>query len=323
MAIEDRALDDEHALRYARAELPAFRMPTPPHMHVPPPLTNKQVMATYERNHIGVIRGSVDPASDVSFLNQIDLPGAIRIQQMLEWKYEHRRKAQMILPFLHLGPAQAAKDVNFLRTEGITMVLAIRHRSMFPAPQLRGTLRVAEEQGIDTYAVDVLSNQELIAAFPIATEVINRHLVNVRNRSLPQNAFQNMDSSLQQPAMGKVLVVCESGNERSAAVCIAYMMDMVEEFDGVTAAQFCQAQRFCINIDDSMKGILGTYWDILQAKRMVEASGLGHNAQQLPQTGALVNGGKRSIDRAYEFEEEMETDEGREFTPFRDMADGS
>ncbi|KAG9619567.1 phosphatases II, partial [Aureobasidium melanogenum] len=65
----------------------------------------------------------------------------------------------------------------------------------------------------------------------------------------------------------KVLVFCESGNERSAAVVAAYLMEILADVDHIKAMQIVQAQRFCVNFDDNVKRLLQGYWDILQARR--------------------------------------------------------
>ncbi|MCP6423762.1 hypothetical protein NL463_31080, partial [Klebsiella pneumoniae] len=50
---------------------------------------------------------------------------------IFDWTYERRREAQMILPYLYLGPMTAAKDEAWMRKEGITMVLGVRQKHEF------------------------------------------------------------------------------------------------------------------------------------------------------------------------------------------------
>jgi hypothetical protein len=69
----------------------------------------------------------------------------------------------------------------------------------------------------------------------------------------------------------KVLVFCESGNERSAAVVIAYIMVMLN-LDAVRATYAVQQHRFCVSIEDPMKRILAAFESILLAKRDVESA---------------------------------------------------
>ena len=68
---------------------------------------------------------------------------------------------------------------------------------------------------------------------------------------------------------GKVLVYCESGNDRSAALVAAYIMEMYG-LDLVRTIQLLQNQRFCVAFDDEMKALLGNYADLLAARRDVE-----------------------------------------------------
>lgn len=186
---------------------------------------------------------------------------------MLEWKYEQRRMAQQILPFLYLGPMSAAKDRGFLQKEGITMVIGVRN-IMSAQAKLLGS-RAAQELGIDTAMIDVAGNQELIAAFPRAIESINSHLSamyqhdQVKRTQAAANGHPHLPST-----PGKVLVFCESGNERSATLVTAYIMAMYAT-DLVKAIQIVQAQRFAVAFDDSLRNLLSTYEIILKAKRDV------------------------------------------------------
>lgn len=68
-----------------------------------------------------------------------------------------------------------------------------------------------------------------------------------------------------------ILVCDDSGNSRAAAVVVAYCMDVLG-LSLSTALQFVHFKRFCTSLDDSLKYILASYADILQAKRDVAAS---------------------------------------------------
>lgn len=96
--------------------------------------------------------------------------------------------------------------------------------------------------------------------------------------------------------MGKVLVFCESGNERSAAVVAAYLMESHEDVDYIRAMQVCQSQRFCVNFDDTIKRLLQSFWDILRARRDVGTQ-LGRvNNFQIAAPSPLRSG-KRALSR--------------------------
>lgn len=163
---------------------------------------------------------------------------------------------------LYLGPSNAARDTNTLRDQGITLLLAIRDSTMALARFLSGE-KVANQLGIEADSIDVAGNQQLIAGFPQAIDKINDHLVKV---------FQHRVSNGMSPddpnARGKVLIFCESGNERSATVVAAYLMHMYN-LDEIAAIQYIQTQRFCVAFDDALKHLLRSYRELLQARNHV------------------------------------------------------
>ena len=207
-----------------------------------------------------------------------------------------RRQAQPILPYLYLGPSAAARDIDALKREGITLLLVIRS-TMTAAARLLSGERVASQLGIEATAIDVAWNPELIAAFPRITKVINDHLISVyRQRSTPSLSAPNISPST---SPGKVLVFCESGNERSATVVAAYLMAM-HDLDVVGAIQFIQSQRFCVAFDDSLKNLLYSYQQLLEAQRSVSVA---QRQQRAPSVGA-----KRARDDLTEEEDDMDLD---------------
>ncbi|KAL8954552.1 MAG: hypothetical protein Q9183_007055, partial [Haloplaca sp. 2 TL-2023] len=143
---------------------------------------------------------------------------------------------------------------------GITLVVAVRDTKSAHA-KLLGS-KAATELGIPYTTIDTAGNQELIAAFPRGIETINAHLSAMYQQS---NTFS---SSNQASPPGKVLVFCESGNERSAAMVVAYLMAMYS-MHVVNAIQIVQAQRFAVAFDDPMRSLLQTYDAMLMAKRDV------------------------------------------------------
>lgn len=185
--------------------------------------------------------------ASAEFFNSVSSSHFVDRAKPIEWSYEMRRVAQLILPFLYLGPSSALKDREFLQKEGITLLLAIRSRQSAVARLVSGE-RVAAELGIEADAIDVMDNQELIAAFPHAIRRINDHVASSEKR--------------------KVLVFCESGNERSASVVIAYLMVMLN-LDMVNALYTVQHRRFCVCIEEPMRHLLASFESILDAKRDV------------------------------------------------------
>lgn len=226
----------------------SYRLPTPPRVVVPPP--------TLSTDMPGLVVGDGSGGLDISFLKEMALEDIVQKNTLIEWAYERRRQAQMILPWLFLGPMVASKDKDFFAREGITMVLAIRSRD----GSMSGALQAARDAGLSVATIEAPTYHDLIRRFGDTTRAINDHVARVRVRALEETG---------QPTLGKVLVFCESGNEKSAAVVAAYLMEILDNFDYIKAMQVCQAQRFCVNFDDTIKNMLRSHWDILQAARSV------------------------------------------------------
>ncbi|KAJ5771312.1 uncharacterized protein N7511_003363 [Penicillium nucicola] len=198
----------------------------------------------------------------VDFFNRVNLGGFTRRFNALQWSYEMRRQAQSVLPFLSLGPSACLRDFDYIRREGFTLLLAIRNKHSAQARLVSGD-KAAAEVGIMADTIDVLDNQELISAFPRAIRRINDHLAGMDTD--PTSVAQDDHHKR------KVLVFCESGNERSAGVVIAYIMVMLN-FDVNEAVHMIQQRRFCSSIEDPMRRILDAFDSILSAKRDVEKS---------------------------------------------------
>jgi len=278
-----------------------LRPPSPPHINVPPLHGAASQIVLPDHSGIGD-----DPERNdlLAFITQ----GTHTSVEKGEWQYSWRRQAQPILSFLWLGPAAAAKDIGFLRASGITMLLAIRDTQMAMVRMLSGQ-KISEQLGIEAESIDVDGNQQLIAAFPRAVKVINDHLIRVFQHRFPPGSMEPEGGFREH--CGKVLIFCESGNERSAAVVAAYIMTTY----GISlqaAIQYVQNQRFCIAFDDPLKHLLDTYQGILEAKKIVGAM---NNPSIQPAMTETSRGLKRGAD-----EEEADEDRfiGRtEFVPFQ------
>lgn len=263
--LPDALMADGTSSRYAPTQ-PYFAIaPARPHLNLPPlSYTNDETSS-----------GSVDLQKIHAFQ-----PGEFASAEFLrsvgsecfdlnirapEWTYGMRRKAQMIIPFLYLGPSSATKDLDFLRAEGITLLLAIRSKQSAQA-RLVGGAKVAAELGIEADSFDVLDQQGLIAILPTIIRRINDHICPLGSTQAGSVPYLNTtgNSSTQK----KVLVFCESGNERSASVVIAYLMAMIN-LDLFTAIHAIQSHRFCISIEEQMRHALLSFQSILQAKRDV------------------------------------------------------
>ena len=295
-----------------------YRLPTPPRVVLPPP--------TLSTDMPGLVIGTGPEGLDMSFLKEMALEDIVQKNTLIEWAYERRRQAQMVLPWLFLGPMVASKDKEFFARDGITMVLAIRSRDN----SMSGALQAARNAGLAVATIETPTYHDLIGRFGDTTRTINEHVARIRQHALAQTG---------QPVLGKVLVFCESGNEKSAAVVAAYLMETLDNFDYIKAMQVCQAQRFCVNFDDTIKNILRSYWDILQAKRSVSSfnaqqyqvnnfdNGLGQGATHLQ--ASLTATCKRSIeDTRDEDDDDVEMEngmdpsdalrfQGRDNTPFQ------
>lgn len=101
--------------------------------------------------------------------------------------------------------------------------------------------------------------------FPKVNRIINDHLIRIYKQRLAQGIPVHDNP-------GKVLVFCESGNERSGVVMTAYLMETYG-LGMIDAIQYVQSQRFCVAFDDGLKNLLLAYQDILSAQKQVRTSG--------------------------------------------------
>lgn len=202
------------------------------------------------------------------FFQSVDLDWFAHKAQPSDWAYEMRRQAQQVLPFLYLGPYACLKDRAFLQREGITLLLAVRSKQSAVARLVSGE-KTAAELGIEADSIDVLNNQELIAEYPRAIRRINDHISSFPTQGItttPVTSLRPPTSLSTSPR--KVLVFCESGNERSASVVIAYLMVMLN-LSMNDALWRVQHRRFCVCIEEPMRHLLHSFESILMAKRDV------------------------------------------------------
>jgi serine/threonine/tyrosine-interacting protein len=230
--------------------------------------------------------------------------------KMLSWEYNMRRTAQPILPYLILGPSTAARDVDYIHNTGITMLISVRSAvSARASPKYLNASMFESAAGLSTITLDLDSPYDLITQLPKTIKAMNDHLENGCAKG-PTGQFDSVRE--------KILVFCESGNERSTALVAAYLM-VLFGVDVVTAMQIIQSQRFCIAPEDGMKNMLTTFEDVLKAKRDV-------SMQKTQSLAANTNTGlKRNVDMMYDDDDEMEdgTDQSdvagtrKEWAPFR------
>jgi len=279
----------------------SWRAPSPPRILVPPTVCDQDITLPAYKG----IGGQDITREDLKIITQGQ---HVAVDNTQHWQYEWRRKSQSILPFLYLGPSSAARNIDALKEQGITMLLVIRDTMTAQARLLSGD-KVAKQLGIDASAVDVAGNQELIAAFPRAIKIINDHLISIYRQQAVSgtNTTDGIITINQQTfQQGKVFVFCESGNERSACVVAAYLMVMYG-LDLVAAIQYVQSQRFCVAFDDGLKNLLFSYQDILEAQRNVSEFRKQEQEQSELHAGSKA-GGKRG--RVEMIAEDMDMDEG-------------
>ncbi|KAI1641231.1 protein-tyrosine phosphatase-like protein [Biscogniauxia mediterranea] len=277
------------------------RPPSPPSIVIPTPI----FLHNSEPMKVVPSYANIDPASlSMRDLEIITQNGKTQVAHDSghSWAYESRRTAQPVLDFLYLGPSSVARDRKWLREHGITLLLAARDAQMAEM-RLMAVDKVAEELGIQAEHVDVRGYHELIRAFPSTVRKINDHMLSVyREQALSSPSLDVQDGSMvingANFRRGKVLVFCETGNDRSAGIVVAYLM-AVFGMHMVQACQFIHYKRFCVSLDEEMKYVLKTYEGILLAQRTV------HQHELTASHDAELKKGKRGHDDAMDEDQMM------------------
>ncbi|ETI27905.1 hypothetical protein G647_00354 [Cladophialophora carrionii CBS 160.54] len=245
---------------------------------------------------------------------------------MLTWQYEMRRNAQAILPFLFLGPSSVARDPAFICDTGITLLVAARSgKSVRTRKSFLDPATFASSAGIASWTFDFDHPAEFISLVKPVIRAINDHLEATCAR-IPIRDIHDV--------RGKVLIFCESGNDRSALLVAAYLM-VVYGVEAIAAIHMIQSQRFCITLSDDMKNILLDLQTITTAERQVSDADSAVMPFIMPSNddGNVANRprrpSKRNIDEFYTSDDEigngvgqlMETDIREGVAPFVDVAD--
>ncbi|TGJ86453.1 hypothetical protein E0Z10_g2280 [Xylaria hypoxylon] len=267
------------------------RAPSPPPVLIPPThwAVPMKIVPRYD---------NVDPASlskeDLAIITQNGLE-LVAQDSAAHWTYESRRVAQSILDHIYLGPSSIARNRQWLREQGITMILAARDVRQ-AGLNIMAFDKLAQEMGIEARYVDVSGYHELIRAFPSAVRMINDHMLRIYR----EQAVETSNMSVQNGAMvidettfkrGKVLIFCETGNDRSASIVCAYLM-AVFGMSTVQVCQFINYKRFCVSMDEDLKHTLRAYEDILLAERTVHQ----HELLRSNLTTLVQKKAKRGID---------------------------
>ncbi|KAF4415017.1 tyrosine phosphatase [Fusarium acutatum] len=242
------------------------RAPSPPFIHIPPTgqcgvSAAPILLPSYEH-----VDSSQLTAHDVKIITQN--MQQIATDRAADWSYEQRRDAQKLVNFLYLGPNSTAKDIKWLQEEGITMIAVARDARM-AGVKLMSVEKAAKTLDIEVRYVDLEGNDKLISSFPDIIRLINDHLLSVyHSQAKGRNTNGELLVDPSSFRRGKVLLTCETGNDRSAAIAAAYIMAVFGK-DMITAVQFISIQRFCCAFDEDIKRKLQCWEDILRARSQV------------------------------------------------------
>ncbi|KAF5671357.1 tyrosine phosphatase [Fusarium circinatum] len=242
------------------------RAPSPPFIHIPPTgqcgvSAAPILLPSYEH-----VDSSQLTAHDVKIITQN--MQQIATDRAADWSYEQRRDAQKLVDFLYLGPNSTAKDIKRLQEEGITMIAVTRDARM-AGVKLMGVEKAAKTLDIEVRYIDLEGNDKLISSFPDIIRLINDHLLSVyHSQAKGRNKNGELLVDPSSFRRGKVLLTCETGNDRSAAIAAAYIMAVFGK-DMITAVQFISIQRFCCAFDEDTKRKLQCWEDILRARSQV------------------------------------------------------
>jgi serine/threonine/tyrosine-interacting protein len=274
------------------------RFPDPPRLAIPPPhldyISGEPVLGNLESQQAKSHDYGSSEYGNPDFLQALRSSCNMTFgHRMLSWEYNMRRSAQPILPFLLLGPSTVARDIDYVRNTGITMMISVRSAvSARASPKYMDASTFPSSADLSTLTIDLDSPYDLITRLPQTIKVMNDHL---------EKTCAKGSSGKVEDIKGKILVFCESGNERSTALVAAYLM-ILFGVDVVSAMQIIQSQRFCIAPEDGMKNMLTTFEDVLTAKRQVTMQNQGV-------TDINKKKAKRNVDTMYADEDEMMDDE--------------
>ena len=182
-----------------------------------------------------------------------------------DWTYAKRRQAQALTPFIFLGPANVAKDEEFLKSKGITMVLVVKDPKVLPGALLES--RTAERLGIEVQKIN-FDTDKLVAKFEEAVEVINTHLAHQyvkQQRSNHQLIANRQEPDTSLPA--RVLVYDLTGTEASATIVGAYLVAMY----GCKAWEctfLIHSKRFCVNAQFVQEYMI-RWHDLVEARKQI------------------------------------------------------
>ncbi|KAI1335871.1 phosphatases II [Xylariaceae sp. FL0016] len=263
---------------------PSILIPTPGLVGGPKPMTLLPSIAGINPNLI--------TAEELSIITD-DCETEYAHDSAFNWAYNSRRTAQMITKNIYLGPSTVARDQRWLKDNKITMLLAVRDSRMAGA-RLMAVDKVAKELGIRAEHVDVEGYYGLMGAFPSAVRQIVDHALEVHRG-------QQRDPASGELLKSRVLVFCETGNDRSAGIVAAYLMAILGQ-PMIKACQFIHYKRFCVSFEEDLKQVLKNYEDVLNAQRVV------HTYQNSTNGSSMLGNtkkNKRNFEQTMDVDDEM------------------
>lgn len=282
------SLSDHVYQTLAQTSAPTGRVPSPPPIWVPPPTIHgatEPVVVSLKDPALSWAVASLAGLTEDEYLfitdNNKPQQGDPNPPQ---WSYADRHKAHPILDYLSLGPASVVRKPGFLEDAGITMVLAVRD-ARFPT-SFQGALDTAERSGVVAKSVLVDHTEPGFGLLRVHGEFvrhINRHLLALAESS-PWPAHR-----------GRVLVVCETGSDRSVLMVGSYIMAMYG-LGVVDVVPFMLMQRFCATVTDPYRRALQTLEDLLRARLDVtiqRGASAARDAAMDAAMDALDSGGKK------------------------------
>ena len=216
-----------------------------------------------------------------------------------QWSFDMRRKAQAITPFIYLGPSTSLKDTAFLDSTGITFLLAVRSGKAarsHPNYLNPSTSPAAIDRQTATFDVD--SSYDFIINVKSVIKSVIDHL-----QAGTEKSFISMKS-----VKAKILVCCETGNDRSAAFVAALLM-VIYGCSAHEAEQVIYAQRVSVSVEEEMRRMLLTLEGILAAERQVITSKLGDQEQSFSSNNAHTISSKKRGHEDYDMDDDEEMGE--------------
>jgi hypothetical protein len=246
---------------------------TSPYVSTPP--SEPTIISPYRSERELSILGHVENASAMDLTpEQYDLITSNRKPHVAEasehgWDYSQRRRAHAILDWLYLGPFTVLRDEKFLKEAGITKIIPVRYT---PDPSARtifnniGANAVTRSLGITVDPIDIQSDLAFPGVFNEAIKKINDGvLVHAASHPFRQTTPDGLSHN------AKILVVCETGNHRSALIVAAYLTAMFN-MPLQDTLLYLSTKRFSADLDDVWKRHIITWSEILQARRDVRGS---------------------------------------------------